>query len=144
MQKQKLTTENLAWLAGIIDGEGCIFSTPVGKKGRRGTQLSFTLGMSHQSTIRRVKKYFQMGTVRRREIKSPRKKLHWRWEVHCQRATACVRLILPYLHTKKKQAVLFLKIADSQKGNRGKWLTPSLRAKQIKWVDQLKKEKTYV
>ena len=116
MQK-KVQLTDLAWAAGIVDGEGCFFARARGKGA--GTELK--VRMTSVRTINKLHKIFKLGHVCF-DKKPPKKKTHrscWVWAVSTQRAAQVTELILPFLCTKKPEALIFLKILAFQKGKRG-------------------------
>jgi hypothetical protein len=128
-----------AWLAGIVDGEGCITATNT--TSILGAQPRFAVGMSHELTIRRLHRLFGVGSV---IVCKPRKvspKIHYRWQSSAQEAAGAIRLVLKYLVTKRREALLLLQLADMKRGTSGRRLSPAMRAKQQRLVAALKKEK---
>ena len=107
--KHKIKKTDIAWLAGILDGEGCIWihkSPPNPKKGEISTKyyLSVRISMAHKKTIFHIQKILKFGnSIKRRKLK-----LHYQtqyaWEVASLQALAFLKLIYPYLVTKRKEA----------------------------------------
>jgi len=129
---------DLAWAAGIVDGEGSIFIQKVncvGKvypgaktKTRRERSPSYTLRLSvrmtHKPTIEKLAEIFdgQCLEIKRRTVKG---KIVYGWSVCSHKTLEILELLFPYCVTKKEQIKLayrFMKIPRFQ-GGRGKGST---------------------
>ena len=128
---------DLAWFAGIIDGEGCIrgYRTKV-IKGKSGVNLSVTVQMTSKRTIVNLKRIAKMGTI----LEKKRVK-HYRqiyvWAVWAQQGAKLLKEILPFLYTKQKQAKIFLKIAESMNYKKLRGRTSE---RERKWQDKFLKK----
>src|SRR5260221_2107931 len=97
-------SHQLAWAAGIVDGEGCIF---IGA----GVSLRVRVGVTNTDIrmIERLKELFGGNAAyRRRNDRNPNHKNIWDWEVAAKKAEACLKEVLPYLVCKRDQAELAL------------------------------------
>ena len=99
----RLDTHMLAWAAGIVDGEGCIFI----KEGR-----SLRMCVSVENTdVRMLDALKEMfgGSLNRRNGPSKRNRRPiWAWEVSAIKAERCLKAIYPWLVCKKEQADIAL------------------------------------
>ena len=94
----------LAYLAGIIDGEGCISFARRLKK-----YITPTLQVTN--TNRDLIDWLHVclgGNVYRRKDDRPTRKESWLWSVAGQKALLIIRDIRPYLLVKRKQADIVL------------------------------------
>lgn len=105
----------LAWAAGLVDGEGCItiaYHPPCAKHGTINPQhiLILKVAMGHQPTLERLRSIFNVGTVH----KVPTKKHNpaWSWLVQSTRAYEIIKLLRPYLVTKAAEADIALKFME--------------------------------
>ena len=105
----RLKQTDLAYAAGIIDGEGT-FSIH-NKKQRKAKSLlhcgQIAVGMTKKEVPFRFKKLF--GGCNRTVL--PKNKKHSRvyyWSLWSNQAAAFLKKVLPYLITRKAQALLFL------------------------------------
>jgi len=93
-------SEDLIWAAGLFDGEGCIgiYNTT------DGTNLAFQLGMTDEPTVARFADILDLTYIERGDQSSRF------FVVAISHATAerAVRLLWPYLYTKRRQARLAL------------------------------------
>ena len=100
---------DIAYLAGLFDGEGSIDFTKRKEKKRSGTyncrRVSMEVTMTDQSVIRWMHEVLGVGTV----VKKPRKGLRkdgtkyltqWRWRCTFRDAYYVCRVLWPYAHTK--------------------------------------------
>jgi hypothetical protein len=113
MGNQQGTATELAWLAGIWDGEGS-FSLALQRQKRGGQQKYVTIaaqayvGMTDHPTIERVAEILDRHGVgrhiRTRSGGKRRRPLHVLQVVGLKRLSVFLPLILPYLVTKREQA----------------------------------------
>lgn len=113
-----LPATDLAYLAGLLDGEGYI---GVHRVNRRGLVNYFgatvVIGMTDEATIDWVDARFPGGRATRRQ-KAQYKVVHL-WSIHNARAAALLTAVLPYLVTKRRQAELVIAFGDDLRGTRG-------------------------
>ncbi len=103
-----------AWLAGFFDGEGCVYlkrDKPRGGSNRHNTyHLRLILSNTHLPTMHRVKEILDgegiIGKVF--SVDNPKHRTRWEWRVNATKAERVLRLMLPYLVTKKEQAEIAL------------------------------------
>jgi hypothetical protein len=109
---------DLAYAAGIIDGEGCITITPQHYQKR--PNISFTLRVVMGNTNEGVCQWFKFvfGGHYNFLHKTKGGKPFWQWGVSSQKAMEFLRLIIPYLKIKRSQAELAIKfqLAKKQQG----------------------------
>lgn len=98
---------DLAYVAGIVDGEGCIDIT---HRTRRGHNYpDFVLRVQVSNTEIWLLQMLKMGFGGRIQKYSDRKSNQrpcWKWVIERVHAAEFLKLILPYLHLKKPQAEL--------------------------------------
>lgn len=113
----------LAWAAGIIDGEGCIFFN----KQKNSFTLRVEVVQLDPRMPRKLEELFG-GNVK---FKAKRPQPHWRpiyvWYVCAQRAANVLMEILPWLIVKREQAELAI-LSRQYVSRRGK-PQPELRGK---------------
>lgn len=114
-----MTTEELAYAAGIIDGEGCItilcrLPNRKNPKHARSYQPAVIVAMNDPEPIDFLEHYFPASqTSTKRGYK-----IHHRWSIWSLKAIFFLQNILPYLKVKKMQAQLvieFQQYKDKQK-----------------------------
>jgi len=112
---------DLAYLAGIIDGEGCIFLSS-----RNVVEVS----VSNTSLwlCNYLKFVFTGSVIKVKEDARGNRQQLYHWSVKCQRAHLCLKLLLPYLRIKKPQAELAIQVLRGQMGRRGKNKTEAQKA----------------
>ena len=110
-----ISSEDIAYLAGLFDGEGSIYFArrPEKKKKHKGKgyrianaqRISMEVTMTDESVIRWMHEVLGVGTV----VKKPRKGLRkdgtkylvqWKWRCTFRDAYYVCRLLWPYAHTK--------------------------------------------
>jgi hypothetical protein len=97
---------DLAWAAGLIDGEGCIQIAKRSTKNGHGYVLSFMVNMTHEATILRLRDLFGFGSIT--PLKTTHKRPQWRWVLGCAQAEILLRMVRPYLVTKAREADIAL------------------------------------
>lgn len=100
---------DLAWVAGIVDGEGCICIRKV--KGRY-YFLQLSVGMTDASTIARLKSFFG-GNIHTKPGKKVQHKTCYIWNVGSDQAVSCLKKLKPYLFTKLEQACLAIDFMEA-------------------------------
>lgn len=100
---------DLAWAAGFIDGEGCIYinksmskEIPNRRKTTQRYQLALTAVQSDIRPINKLKDLFKAGSIT--EYDKGAYKTQWVWKVSGLNAERVLRSIFPYLVVKKDQA----------------------------------------
>jgi len=106
-ETRELTDTEWSYLAGIIDGEGCITASSNGQDRIRVTVTSTSRGLIDWM-IARVG-----GSVCNRRPASPRHKPTYGWEVSYVKANSFLRGVLPYLLIKARHAELALQFSDT-------------------------------
>jgi hypothetical protein len=97
---------DLAYAAGIIDGEGCV---SVKNKKKNGISIPcIYLAMADKELILWFQEYFNGGYIALVKKQKPHYKQQYRWVVEGQKCLTILQLLLPYLRGKKPQAVELL------------------------------------
>ena len=105
---QLWTRENLAWLAGIFEGEGSLSWTkaaPVRSDGRHpgGQTLVFSIGMTDQDVLLTVREIAGLGTLYGPYGPTPpANKPHWTYRASGRSAYALSIALWPWLHDRRK------------------------------------------
>jgi len=111
---------DLAYSAGLFDGEGCIqiIKTKRGPNRRLQYYLRCTLEMANEHLPRLLQVHFG-GHVRHRKLPLPRQN-QWEWVVASHAAADFLEVIYPYLILKKGEADVGLKFQASLQTNSSK------------------------
>jgi len=105
---------DLAWAAGVVDGEGSIGAYT---NGASAYVLSLQVG---NTDFRMVSKLHDMfGGSLRETNPCASGRTYWQWKINAQKAGEAIRLIMPYLVTKKEQAEVALVFVDARGVERG-------------------------
>jgi len=99
---------DLAYMAGIVDGEGCIrFSHRIYKKTKSISYLpKIDICNTQEVLPRRFQFAFGGGVYKERKREGC--KVSWRWVVQGEVAYVCAKALLPYLVIKRAQAELII------------------------------------
>lgn len=121
-----ISDTDLAWAAGLIDGEGCIHITkrPADKYRRENFQLTVAVCMTHKPTIERLYNIFKVGSVCHKHPRG-KQRTPWTWTVLAQQAEAVLRLLMPYLFTKLAEGKIAFEFRRTMLGTRGRRGVPA-------------------
>ena len=113
--EQKINITNIAYIAGLFDGEGCVqikqrIETKKKHKGpgtrkTKTWRISLEMSMTDESVIRWVHEILEVGTVHLNiKNKSPSSKPHyknqWRWRCSHRDALSVAKLLWPFAQVK--------------------------------------------
>jgi len=120
------TETDLAWAAGLFDGEGTVGIYPSGKSGHR---LAVEIGNSHLVTLERFVELFG-GRIYRIRSKRPQRQMY-QWSItERTKGTDFLYAIHPYSVTKRRQiwlAAEWVALRPRRRPNRYRPLTPEER-----------------
>ena len=105
---------DLAYLAGIIDGEGCIRI----RRRRRGSYWCYysyiRVAMTNQSVLMLLQYHLGGYVGKQTKLPSHRKEQYY-WGIECRAAIIALQKLLPYLKIKKAEAELAIKFNAAMK-----------------------------
>ena len=112
------TDVELAWLAGIIDGEGSIFIMKAARKDRE-RSFNYVLRLSVQSAdgimAKSCYEISGQGVCMDAVTKQVNNSNTYKWQVSCTKASDLLKRLLPYLRVKKQQAEVAIKFQETTK-----------------------------
>lgn len=124
-----------AWLAGLLDGEGCFHIAH--SKARNQLNPQVIVGMCHQPTVEHVAKL--MGSPVR-GVKTYRKGWRDRWSTTlcgARQIESLLTRILPYLVAKREEAELMLEFCRTFPPKFAR-VSPETLTKRLQLLEQLK------
>ena len=135
-----LTPETLAYIAGLIDGEGSIFVTSVGPRG--GTVYpTVVVAMTHKPVIEWLTATVGAGTVKLHNQtnlrRHPYMKPQYRFQIFGKRARLLCEALLPYLQVKAEQARLVSIFPVDGQAGRGRTLDPAINEERGRLREQI-------
>lgn len=108
----------LAWLAGFLDGEGCIGIYRHKTNTSRGYQLRVSVVNTDLASLLKFKIAFG-GPIWKADRKgSLGKKVCWEWQVTGKAAELALQQLFPYLRTKGRQARIALRFRGTYNHHR--------------------------
>jgi len=119
---------DLAYVAGIIDGEGCIDISVRNRPGHKYPDM--TLRVTVVSTdlwLCEMLRFGFGGNARQRVPERGHRLPQWDWRIERGKARDFLKLILPFLHLKKPQAELAITFQEA-KGRSTRGLSEKERA----------------
>ena len=103
---------DLAYMAGMLDGEGCISITKGRPKNTNLHNLSYGLQIRISMVDKSIPLLFLFvfgGSLRQRDYSHKGYKNQWRWSVSGELAVRSLEMLMPYLRSKKNEAELAIK-----------------------------------
>lgn len=118
------TKIELAWAAGIFDGEGCVsigYVSPGPNNALRNPsyRLTVKVTMGCRKTVIRLAKIIGAGTVQSHVGETETMNASTSWVAMARKAQTALRLLRPYLLTKAKEAdigLAFMALPDPARG----------------------------
>ena len=129
MERKQPKEAELAWFAGLFDGEGCISLVHRSRPANRQTRsLHIRIGMTNFQTLEKVKEIWGLGTI----YLYPRKvskdgcvrKPLWAWQTSANIALYILEKTLPYFVTKKAEAEVAIAFQKTKQIRKVFWAIP--------------------
>ena len=122
-----MTDTQIAYVAGIFDGEGCIFIHEKNPR-KRGKSTNFELEIYVVNTNMPMLQFVQRvcgGNISKNGLRIHLRdgrlgRQSWRWAAQSRKAADLLRQLLPYLIVKYDQAVLALQFAETKVNRQGR------------------------
>lgn len=116
---------DIAWFAGIVDGEGTItaFHAPQTRdNGNRYERVYVCLQVvnSNKKIIDKIYRLAKCGYVHRHVYKNPRHLDQISWAIRGEKAMPLIEMLIPYLVGKKAQGLLALRWRELKSTSRAK------------------------
>jgi len=134
----------LAYVAGWMDGEGSIYISKI-KNVRSGNYL-YVLGVSTSNTDKEIIDWFEkeFGAYRTalgyKIRKHPNHQLAYQWFSSSKTACEFLKILVPYLKIKKKQAKLAIAFQEKKSKAKMERKGQKLTEKEYKWRDKCYQE----
>lgn len=119
--------EQLAWLAGLIDGEGCISLTRRSPQRKNrcvspSYRLILKVSMCHLETVRRCREITGLGSLHMQDAQKQHYTSAFTWFCNATDAELVIEAVLPWLVTKREEALValdFLRLPQAKRGSTG-------------------------
>lgn len=123
--------EAMAYIAGILDGEGAIFiSRDLFSKKNPVHRVGIRIGMIERAALQFIYDKINLGSLIKEKSYKNQRPIH-RWLLTSyDEIKEFLNLMLPYLIVKKEQALHALDFIENCRGNRGHWMTQDLIQKR--------------
>ena len=119
-ERKEYSVAELAYMAGIIDGEGSIYignfsSNPL--TGSKYYQTNIEVTNSDKPLMDWIVATFggRINTYTLKQLPKNSRRIHYRWIATGERVTHLVEVLLPYLIVKKPQAEIMIKMRETYK-----------------------------
>jgi len=117
--RKDYSIEDIAYLAGIIDGEGSIYigNFSKSKKGVPYYQTNIEVTNTSKNLINWLQKTFDgcISKYTRKQLPNNSRKDVYRWIIHGELVTHICELIYPFSQCKKKEIEIMLKMRETYK-----------------------------
>ncbi len=113
---------DLAYTAGIIDGEGCI-----GIQKTTYANAIYVAVVNTNEWLIRWLRFCYGGNIRIEKSRGPNNKPQFRWAIHTKQAGEFLKLVSPYLRLKRPQAELALSFQSRRKHRGGPGIKGAVR-----------------
>lgn len=108
--------EDKAYLAGLIDGEGCLHLRKLTfrykEKRYTGYGLLLQIAVTYKPILEWCKRTVGGGTLWKREDGRGKRRTLWSWKIEHSMAEQLLRVIYPYLKIKKEEADIVFQYRD--------------------------------
>ena len=101
-----------AYIAGIIDGEGCLTTCMNFSKGYGFIATQLVIGNTDFALLKWLQRTTGVGSISEQKRQNHKWKRSWRWSVSGRQARTILRGVFPFLQTKRRQAALFIELVD--------------------------------
>jgi hypothetical protein len=131
-----LINENIAYLAGIVDGEGSIgieLLSPTKNRKKNYYVCRLTVINTYKPLMERLVKTFKGQYDERKAI--PNRKTCYRWHVFGNDMENALNILLPYLEEKKQQALLILEYRKTVASEKWYITDEILEIRKQLWLD---------
>lgn len=127
-----LVAEELAWLAGFFDAEGCVSIIKFKRKNGVGYRLKVSVSNTNRSVLEYIISKFASGgkIADHKDLRGNRKENH-EFYIYGNSAKDFLKFILPYLIVKKEQAVYALAFPISERGSAGRTRLETIGQKML-------------
>ncbi len=143
-QIEYINPMDLAWSAGLFDGEGCIHirknePTQISRHASTYYGLITKVTMTCKQTIERLKTIFAVGHISRPTKIDCNRSIPYSWACMSNDAFYVLLLLYPWLFLKKPQAILGIRFIELGPGREGrKKIEPALLEKRAQCYQQMR------
>lgn len=116
-----LTDIDTAYIAGLVDGEGCLAIVRQKNSNCRGGfayRCGFRIASTNQGIMEWLSEAVGAGCVKSHQPKMRNSKRQWSWDLWSNNAAALTMRLLPYLKIKRPSAELLLAFQNGLKTHR--------------------------
>jgi hypothetical protein len=95
----------LAWLAGLIEGEGCIYRKKSYRRREGATRAGITIKMTDEDVVARATGLMNVGSYQRRPPRQPEHKPAFIVTIEGPKAEDIMRLIRPWMGERRRSKI---------------------------------------
>ena len=93
--------EQLAWAAGLLEGEGCFYARTQGGR----SYPTVSCGMTDEDVIRKLMAFFDAGYIFRSKKSGFGTKPIYTWQVTTRQARTVMTYVLPYMGARRRAKI---------------------------------------
>jgi len=106
----QLDPSDAAWLAGFVDGEGCIAVYPT--SGRNYLHPRISVANTFRGVLEEIQELLGFGGIRtKHQVGNDKESYAWQANAHAD-VYRCLKALIPYLRLKREQAELVCKFVE--------------------------------
>ncbi len=128
-------------MAGLVDGDGCIYVAAVGPHRTRSVYPIVTVAMTHLGVIQWLCRRLKAGTVKFHNQTNMRRfphyKKQYRFQVFGKRARLLCEVMLPHLRVKRPQAKLVLGFPCDARSGPGVGISAAINRRRFALRDKI-------
>jgi len=131
----KLTEVERAYIAGLIDGEGCISGHYVGEL----AQLAVVVQMGSEELTKWLHSLFG-GVHLLHKVETVRTCAMWKWRINGRQCREVLEAVYPYIRLKKEQVALALAFVEllEQTAEPGTRVSEEVKNKRVYLVERIR------
>ena len=141
MPRREINETDKAYIAGIIDGEGCIMFGCTSRNAKRYKSPSFYSSVSVEMGCKEVPGFLfkLLGGGLKSRIRKDRNRQMWIWYISGKIGGEVLKEIYPYLRLKKQEVELYIKFQETL-NYQGSWkrLTEEIKQFRFNLIQELK------
>lgn len=108
----RISKLDAAYIAGFIDGEGCIFARRTKSRNTESVACGIAFSLTDHALLLQLQGLTGLGNVGKRPApKNSAWKEQWYWEIPSQQSVKLLGVVLPFLKMKRRQGELLLELA---------------------------------
>jgi hypothetical protein len=137
---QHLSVADLAYLAGLLDGEGSICILKRVRNGRIRHWLEISIGNTDYEVLEWVRDTFGGHLSSNAQTNTEHSHKVWRWRANTQEAAGILRDVTPYVRIKRAQVALAIEFQDHFSGRDYRHTRSRVTEGELTWREAMREK----